>query len=201
MKRFLLFILAAIMCLSAAACSGTSQDEGGATGGGTAQSTPRPGYKMWTSGRTAPSAVEERKTESNAPEEGNAEEFTVANYFSDDMIVPKEKEIVIWGTAPESQNGKIVAAEFKGLRGSAAIENGAWKLWMVTIYPMFNAEFTEDWGKLTPTDWDKLAAEKKPDAPMEKKPWHLGDPIRLWECYPPKPYAQWNETVLGRDSK
>lgn len=128
MKRFLLFILAAVMCLSAAACSGTSQDEGGATGGGTAQSTPRPGYKMWTSGRTAPSAVEERKTESNAPEEGNAEEFTVANYFSDDMIVPKEKEIVIWGTAPESQNGKIVAAEFKGLRGSAAIENGAWKL-------------------------------------------------------------------------
>ena len=80
-------------------------------------------------------------------------------------------------------------------------ENGAWKLWMVTIYPMFNAEFTEDWGKLTPTDWDKLAAEKKPDAPMEKKPWHLGDPIRLWECYPPKPYAQWNETVLGRKSK
>lgn len=80
-------------------------------------------------------------------------------------------------------------------------ENGAWKLWMVTIYPMFNAEFTEDWGKLTPTDWDKLAAEKKPDAPLEKKPWHLGDPIRLWECYPPKPYDQWNETVLGRESK
>lgn len=55
---------------------------------------------------------------------------------------------------------------------------------------MFNAKFDEDWGKLTPTDWDQLATEKHPDAPPGGTPWHLGDPIRLWECYPPKPYAK-----------
>ena len=42
------------------------------------------------------------------------------------------------------------------------------------------------------TDWDQLATEKHPDAPLAETPWHLGDPIRLWECYPPKPYAKWN---------
>lgn len=66
---------------------------------------------------------------------------------------------------------------------------------------MFNAKFDEGWGKLTPTDWDQLATEKHPDAPLAETPWHLGDPIRLWKCYPPKPYAKWNETVLGRESK
>ncbi|MFR1519085.1 MAG: sialate O-acetylesterase [Clostridia bacterium] len=126
MKRIILCVLAAVMCLSAAACGGTPQN--GDESGGSANATARPGYKMWTSGRTADTSVPERKTESYQPEEGNAEEFTVANYFSDDMIVPKEKEIVIWGTAPESQNGKIVAAEFKGLKGSAAIANGSWKI-------------------------------------------------------------------------
>ncbi len=80
-------------------------------------------------------------------------------------------------------------------------ENGAWKVWRMSVYPMFNAEFTEDWGKLKPTDWDKLAQEKHPDAPLEEKPWHLGDPIRLWECYPPKPYTTWTDTVLGREPK
>ena len=80
-------------------------------------------------------------------------------------------------------------------------EAGSWKIWTLTIYPMFNAKFDEDWGKLTPTDWDQLAAKMPPDAPLAEKPWHLGDPIRLWECYPSKPYAEWNETVLGRESK
>lgn len=117
MKKVLLLTVVASLCLSAA-CGGTQ----------TPSETARPGYKLWTSGRTAAESVEERKTESYTPQEGTAEEFTVANYFSDDMIVPKDKEIVVWGTAPESQNGKIVAAEFKGLKGSAEIENGAWKL-------------------------------------------------------------------------
>lgn len=98
MKKVLLLTVVASLCLSAA-CGGTQ----------TPSETARPGYKLWTSGRTAAEPVEERKTESYTPQEGTAEEFTVANYFSDDMIVPKDKEIVVWGTAPESQNGKIVA--------------------------------------------------------------------------------------------
>ena len=80
-------------------------------------------------------------------------------------------------------------------------EADGWKIWRMTIYPMFNAEFDEDWGKLMPTDWDAIAAKKQPDAALAQKPWHLGDPIRLWECYPPKPYETWSNDVLGRESK
>ena len=128
MKKALLFILVMTMCLSMAACKGTSQNGNGTNNGENPVTTARPGYEMWSSGRTTAAAVQERKTESYTPEAGTAEQFTVANYFSDDMIVPKEKEIVVWGTAPESQNVKIVAAEFKGLKGSSRIENGAWKI-------------------------------------------------------------------------
>ncbi len=117
MKKILLLALIAALGLSAA-CEGTPQQPGAA----------RPGYTLWNSGRTAAEPVEERKTESYTPQEGTAEEFEVANYFSDNMIVPRDREIVIWGTAPESQNGKIVAAEFKGLKGSAEIADGAWKI-------------------------------------------------------------------------
>ena len=117
MKKILLLALIAALGLSAA-CEGTPQQPGAA----------RQGYTLWNSGRTAAEPVEERKTESYTPQEGTAEEFEVANYFSDNMIVPRDREIVIWGTAPESQNGKIVAAEFKGLKGSAEIADGAWKI-------------------------------------------------------------------------
>ena len=81
------------------------------------------------------------------------------------------------------------------------VENDNWKFWRMTIYPMFDADFDEDWGNLQPTDWSKVSAGRHPDAPAAQKPWHLGDPIRLWECYPPKPYQTWNETVLGREPK
>lgn len=84
-------------------------------------------YKTWSSGKAPGAAVVE--TSKNVPtytlEEGNAEEFSVANYFVSNMIVPRDRCIEIWGTAPEEQNGKVVAAEFKGLKGSGVIENGA----------------------------------------------------------------------------
>ena len=124
MKRVLLFVLAAAMCLSAAACGG---QKGQQDPNGTAN-VARSGYEIWKSGRSSGTAVEERKTQNYTPEEGTAENFKVANYFSDDMIVPRNKEIVIWGTADDSDNGKIVAAEFKGLKGSGVVENGAWKI-------------------------------------------------------------------------
>lgn len=115
MKRILLIMLAALLCMTAACKEGESN-------------APDNKYNTWNSGRTPIENVEERKTPEYTPQEGTAEKFTVANYFSDDMIVPRDREIVIWGTAPESENGKIVAAEFKGLKGSAEVENGAWRI-------------------------------------------------------------------------
>lgn len=86
------------------------------------------GPKTWTSGRTESKlAKKEAATviEDYTLHEGTASEFTVANYFGNDMIVPRDRRIEIWGTAPESENGKIVAAEFKGLKGSGEIKDGA----------------------------------------------------------------------------
>ncbi len=110
-KRMLLIALASVLAVAAAGCGGTKND----------------GPKTWKSGRTAKNLAEEqsKKIESYTLQEGTAEEFTVANYFTDNMIVPRDRRIEIWGTAPESQNGKIVAAEFKGLKGSGEIKDGA----------------------------------------------------------------------------
>lgn len=83
MKKALLFILVMTMCLSMAACKGTSQNGNGTNNGENPVTTARPGYEMWSSGRTTAAAVQERKTESYTPEAGTAEQFTVANYFSD----------------------------------------------------------------------------------------------------------------------
>lgn len=84
-------------------------------------------YKTWTSGREQGKAAAEtsKEIEEYTLMEGTAEEFTVARYYGDNMIVPRDRRIVIWGTAPDEQNGKVVTAEFKGLKGSGIIENGA----------------------------------------------------------------------------
>ena len=85
------------------------------------------GAKVWSSGRSAgvTAAEPSKEIDSYTLQEGTAEEFTVANYFTDNMVLPRDRRIEIWGTAPESQNGKIVAAEFKGLKGSGEIKDGA----------------------------------------------------------------------------
>ena len=119
-KKIMIWCLLAALCLSTAACSKTEK------------------ANVWTSGRSEGIVIEERHTESYEPQEGTAESFKVANYFADDMVLPREREITIWGTADEDQNGKIVAAEFKGLRGSAVIENGAWKIVMQGTLPASN---------------------------------------------------------------
>ena len=51
-------------------------------------------------------------------QEGNAKEFSVSGVFSDNMVIQRDQEIVIYGTAPESENGKIVNAFLKDLKGS-----------------------------------------------------------------------------------
>ncbi len=83
-------------------------------------------YKVWSSGREAGVKAENVSgtVEDYTLMEGTAETFTVARYFGNNMIVPRDRRIVIWGTAPEDQNGKVVAADFKGLKGSGVIENG-----------------------------------------------------------------------------
>ncbi|MBP5313094.1 MAG: hypothetical protein J6112_09720 [Clostridia bacterium] len=87
------------------------------------------GPVTWKSGRRAGASVTEtsKVIDSYTLQEGTAEEFTVANYYSDDMVVPRDRRIEIWGTAPESQNGKVVAAEFKGLKGSGVIKDGSFR--------------------------------------------------------------------------
>ena len=55
-----------------------------------------------------------------------AESFTVSRVFSDDMIVQRGEHIRVWGFAPESENGKKVSGEFKGMFAEAVVENGEW---------------------------------------------------------------------------
>ena len=55
-----------------------------------------------------------------------ASEFTVAKVFSDYMVVQRNEHIRVWGFAPESENGKKVSGEFKGMFAEAIIEDGEW---------------------------------------------------------------------------
>ena len=55
-----------------------------------------------------------------------AADFTVSKVFSDYMVVQRGEHIRVWGFAPESENGKKVSGEFKGMFAEAIIENGEW---------------------------------------------------------------------------
>ena len=57
-----------------------------------------------------------------------AADFSVSRVFSNDMIVQRGEHIRVWGFAPESENGKKVTGEFKGMLAEALIENGEWCL-------------------------------------------------------------------------
>lgn len=57
-----------------------------------------------------------------------AADFSVSNVFSNDMVVQRNEHIRVWGTAPESENGKKISGEFKGMFAEAIIEDGAWVL-------------------------------------------------------------------------
>lgn len=76
---------------------------------------PRPLY----TGRTAP--VIEKAEEVTA----TAQDFTVSKAFSNNMVLQRDDYIRIWGTSKDA-DGAIVCAEFMGLKGSAAVENGEW---------------------------------------------------------------------------
>ncbi len=57
-----------------------------------------------------------------------AADFSVSRVFSNDMVVQRNEHIRVWGFAPESENGKKVTGEFKGMFAEALIENGEWCL-------------------------------------------------------------------------
>ena len=57
-----------------------------------------------------------------------AADFSVSRVFSNDMVVQRGEHIRVWGFAPESENGKKVTGEFKGMLAEALIENGEWCL-------------------------------------------------------------------------
>lgn len=57
-----------------------------------------------------------------------AADFSVSRVFSDNMVVQRNEHIRVWGFAPESENGKKVSGEFKGMFAEALIENGEWCL-------------------------------------------------------------------------
>lgn len=55
-----------------------------------------------------------------------ASNFSVSRVFSNDMVVQRGEHIRVWGFAPESENGKKVSGEFKGMFAEAIVENGEW---------------------------------------------------------------------------
>jgi sialate O-acetylesterase len=57
-----------------------------------------------------------------------AADFSVSRVFSNDMVVQRGEHIRVWGFAPESENGKKISGEFKGMSAEALIENGEWCL-------------------------------------------------------------------------
>ena len=142
----MLILTLALVTVIAAGCAGKPQtNPGDATNdpGGKTDPTEEPvadvlaGYTIWTSGRAQGTAAAETSKQVEVYEtmEPTAEEFSVAYYFGNNMVVPRDRKIVIWGTAPESENGKIVAAEFKGLKGSGTIENGAFSFYLAGTLP------------------------------------------------------------------
>ena len=55
-----------------------------------------------------------------------AADFTIAQVFSDHMVVQRNEPIRVWGFAPATENGKKISGEFKGITAEALIQNGEW---------------------------------------------------------------------------
>lgn len=124
MKRCSLVLLSVLtLCVSLlSGCNGAN----GNTTPGTSAGPVDPDNSIQTEfvGRTAP------VVEAQDAVTGTATEFTVSRVFSKNMVIQRDEYIRIWGWAPESQNGKIVSASFKGLNGHAEIKDGEW---MITL--------------------------------------------------------------------
>lgn len=72
------------------------------------------------------SSVESETT--NMPNKPYADQFTVSNIFSDDMVVQRGEQLRIWGSADKDQNGKKIAAKFMGMSAEGIVENGEWEI-------------------------------------------------------------------------
>ena len=57
-----------------------------------------------------------------------AADFSVSNVFGKNMVVQRGEYLRIWGTAPESENGKKISGQFKGMFAETLVENGEWVL-------------------------------------------------------------------------
>ena len=62
------------------------------------------------------------------PDAEFCEDFKVSNVFSDNMVLQRNEHVRVWGFADESQNGKKVCGEFKGVTAEALVEDGEWVL-------------------------------------------------------------------------
>lgn len=114
-----LLLTLALLGLFAGGCApktGNSASSGTFTTDCPAEATEAPAQTLYI-GRTAPDIP---KAEEVTPTAG---EFSVSRAFGKNMVLQRDDYIRIWGTA-EGQDGKTVCAEFKGLKGSATVENG-----------------------------------------------------------------------------
>ena len=121
------------------ACEGSSgKDETHSTQASTTDSSSENGEGSSTNEESS-SNCEENTTESEEEttvitdvmigetlEAEPAADFTVSRVFSDYMVVQRGEHIRVWGFAPESENGKKVSGEFKGMFAEALVENGEW---------------------------------------------------------------------------
>ena len=106
LKKFIALLISALVCTSLLSCTTT-----------------------WENGKDADNSVyDDSSLRDYQLQEPTATEFTLAKYCSKNMVVPRDNNIIIWGTAPDSQNGNVVCAEFKGLKGSGVISDGQWQI-------------------------------------------------------------------------
>ncbi len=85
-----------------------------------------------------------------------AADFSVSRAFSDNMVVQRNEKIRVWGWAEESENGKKVAASFKGMSVDAVIQNGEW---CVTFDRVLEADTSGDQMRIYTAEKETLLSD------------------------------------------
>lgn len=135
-KRFITAILLFTMLLTMlSACGGDSSETDVTTSGTTESVTEKQNQTETDSEEITVETETEEETivitdvmVGETLEAEYAADFSVSKIFSDDMVVQRGEHIRVWGFANESENGKKVSGEFKGMFAEALIENGEWCL-------------------------------------------------------------------------